>query len=74
MLYWGTAKVADSCTSAAVRDKGPGGAFCLWTTRANFLHCRHFAELLQAEDKGSNAPGGPRRCTGFIQVLKDVHD
>ncbi|KAK9785260.1 hypothetical protein WJX73_010410 [Symbiochloris irregularis] len=77
VLYWGTVKVAESCTSAAVRDKGPGGAFCLWTSRDNFLHCRNFAKLLQPEDsRSSGGAGGPRRPSTWAQqdeLHQDMH-
>ena len=60
-LYWGSDLVAEQCTSAAIRDKGPGGPHLLWTTRASFLHCRPFASLLQSEVFSSPKPSRPAR-------------
>ena len=60
-LYWGSDLVAEQCTSAAIRDKGPGGPHLLWTTHANFLHCRPFASLLQSEAASSLQPSRPAR-------------
>ena len=48
-LFWGSHLVAGQCTSAAIRDRGPGGAFLLWTTRSSFLHCRSFEGLSEPE-------------------------
>lgn len=44
-LYWGSAPIMGACTSVAVRERGPGGPFLLYTTRDSMMHTLPFAVL-----------------------------
>ena len=62
-LYCGSHVLSTSCTSACFRNEGPGGAYLLYTTRANVLNLVSLTQLYdrlaagkEIQEGGAGAP------------------